>query len=151
MREIIIISALSIAFGGFGGYKIGMMRYNALKADFSDFREKSALLAAEAEKIARIEFSRLEKLREDGNLQYDEKIASLNADIKRLRTQRANSSYLPATTKASTSTNRVCFDRSKLDGALSAFGAGSAELIAEGDKQRIGLDTAKKWAQGLEK
>lgn len=150
MRELIIISAISIAFGAFGGYKIGMMRYNALKADFSDFKEKSALLAAEAEKNAKIESSRLENLREEANAAYTEKINNLNADIKRLRAQRTSSGYLPAATKAASSTNRICFDRSQLDRALSAFGDGAAGIIAEGDHYRIGLDTAKTWAQGLD-
>ena len=116
---------------------------NQVKAlgDAQDARTKSE----DAKNQKRKEQSDVEiaKVRRDRDLMYDA--------YRRLRDQRANSGsgsgLLPETSPGSESPERACFDRSRLDRALSRFDQGVTDLLERGDKAIDGLNSAKRWAQ----
>ena len=49
----------------------------------------------------------------------------------------------------SRSVDLACFDRAELEQALQRFDDGISGLIAEGDADAVGLNTARAWAGGI--
>lgn len=83
----------------------------------------------------------------------DEDLKASRADAaslaRRLRNARAASSYLPPASPGSASPSRAAFDRAELERAIQRLDAGVSGLIEEGDQARVGLDSAKRWAQDI--
>lgn len=102
-----------------------------------------------AEKKAKEQEAADRKRKETADVQIRNLRASLADARKRVRDHRNSpaGSLLPAPSPAAKHPERASFNRAELDRALRDFEAGIEGLIAEGDDSRVGLDTAKRWAQ----
>ena len=70
----------------------------------------------------------------------------LRADNKRLRSARASSSFVPATTTGASRPDLACFGRPELESALRTLDTEIQGLIEIGDEATVNLDMAKRWA-----
>ena len=115
-----LLIVVILAFGGWGAWEHA--RFLSVKAEYSDFREQAVTQALAQEK--------------QHNEQISVAMAERDASIARMRDNeiRFNSSFLPKTTGNS---ETACYDRSRLDAALSKFEEGIRELLTEGDEAII--------------
>lgn len=102
-----------------------------------------------AKKEAEAEAKADRQLKESSDREYQTAIASLRADVKRMRDDRARASFVPAAPAGSRSPDLACFDRADLDGALRRLDAGISGLIGEGDADAVGLNVGRRWAAGI--
>ena len=139
------VSALVIAV------LIGAVHYyksdrDVIQAQFDGYRETVRVQGelAKANKEAIMAKSQME----NSNVQMalDATLAAnkrLQLDAAKARSSRG---YLPpVSTSPSSSVSSTCFDRSKLESALSGFGNGVAALIDEGSNAIIIRDGWRKW------
>lgn len=73
--------------------------------------------------------------------------ADLTLTTDRLRVARAGSRYVPPAAPGAKRPDIAPFDRAELERAIRVFADEAAGIVEEGDKARIDLDTAKRWAQ----
>ena len=76
-------------------------------------------------------------------------IAGLNADIKRMRDDRARSRFVPAAPAGSRSVDLACFDRAELERTLRDFDTAIQGLVDQGSADAVGLNVARSWASGI--
>ena len=117
-----------------------------VKRDRDQIIASLKVAAAENDKRVKIAIAQAKKDKEKADENHKRVVARLQFDVKRLR-DNPPSSFLPPAPAGSTSPERASFNRAELDRALRSFEEGIEGLIAEGDDSRIGLDTAKRWAQ----
>lgn len=98
---------------------------------------------AEADKREADDKKAKEKADEE-NKRMSDNVAALNL---KLRNERAARSYVPAAAPGARRPDVAPFDRAELERAIQRLDGGVSGLIAEGDQARVGLDTARKWAQ----
>lgn len=103
---------------------------------------KQAGIAQEQARQNALQALRDLKKKERADENYDRRIARLNADLVRQRP-----SLLPAPSATAPSAATIAFDRAELDAALTRFVERVEGIAAEGEKARIGLDEARRWAQ----
>lgn len=141
--------ALGLAFGGSGAWWVQGQRLAATQARFDGFvgTVKAEGEAAQREAEAKAKADR--QLKESSDREYQTTIASLRADVKRMRDDRARASFVPAAPADSRSPGLACFDRADLDGALRRLDAGISGLIGEGDADAVGLNVGRRWAAGI--
>jgi hypothetical protein len=72
--------------------------------------------------------------------------ASLRVDLERVQ-RSAGRSIVPLGPPGARRPDLVTFDRAELDTALRRFTAGAGDLVGEGAKATVDLNTARKWAQ----
>ena len=101
------------------------------------------LLAEEAERKTKLIEKRTEQERIEANEQYNSDIASLNAELKRMRDSRA--SLLPAIAKATRDINEIRFQRAELDRAIQQFRAEIQGIAAKGAECEIEIKTLQNW------
>lgn len=127
------------------------LRIDKLKSEHEIFIQKTKsvgeIVQSKSDTITVIQ----EKAKEVADVDYKETIKRLNADNKRLRNERARTSYTPAATANSRSPDLACFDRTELEQAFRFLDAGISELIAEGDNSTLRLSIGMKWASDLQK
>lgn len=88
------------------------------------------------------------KKKELADENYENRIARLNASLKRLRD--SGGSLTPAAPAGAEHPDRITFDRALFDRALRDYEAEVEVLIGEGAASIEGLDTAKSWVKGRE-
>lgn len=120
-----------------------------VQAQFDGFKKtvEAEGKAAKAEADATVAKSQMETL----NVQTT--LASTLAANKRLLADaaraRASRGYLPTVPAGSAAANKpACFDRPKLDAALSGFGTAVAGLVGEGADATVFRDGWQRWYQG---
>ena len=110
--------------------------------------EAATVALGEAAKQRNAQIATADKLRkEQADAENNRTITSLRADNKRLRDERARSSYVPAAPAGSRSPEIACFNRANLERAIQQLDDRVSELFAEGDEGTVNLNTAKRWAQ----
>ena len=101
--------------------------------------EKTAALTIKANKLAKgLADAKIKALTRNN--------AALN---KRLLDARTSSGYVPPATPGTRDPERICFNRTKLDGALRRFDDEVDKLIERGDASRISLNGLKEWYKSL--
>ena len=139
------VAALVVGLGV--AVKVQTSRLEAVKTEYTKFKVEVEVLGEAAQKAADAQKAS-DKLRKEKADAYNKKVvADLNITVKRLRDERAGSSLLPPAPAGSRSPEIAAFNRAELDGALSSFVERTANLIAEGNKATVELDTAKAWAK----
>jgi len=141
--------ALGLAFGGSGAWWVQGQRLAATQARFDGFVGTVKAEGDAAKKLADATAAEDKRKKESSDHEYETRIASLTADVKRMRDDRARSRFVPAAPAGSRSVGLACFDRAELEQALQRFDDGISGLIAEGDAGAVGLNVARRWAAGI--
>ena len=141
--------ALGLAFGGSGAWWVQGQRLAATQARFDGFVGTVKAEGDAAKKLADATAAEDKRKKESSDHEYETRIASLTADVKRMRDDRARSRFVPAAPAGSRSVGLACFDRAELEQALQRFDDGISGLIAEGDADAVGLNVARSWASGI--
>ena len=102
-----------------------------------------------AKKLAEAAAAEDKRKKESSDHEYQTTIASLRADVKRMRDARAGSRFVPAAPAGSRRVDLACFDRAELERTLQQFDEAVTGLIAEGDADAVGLNVARRWAAGI--
>lgn len=137
--------ALGLAFGGSGAWWVQGQRLDAVKAFVATTKAEGEA----AKKLADATAAEDKRKKESSDHEYETTIASLRADVKRMRDDRARSRFVPAAPAGSRSVGLACFDRAELEQALQRFDDGISGIIAEGDAGAVGLNVARSWASGI--
>lgn len=106
------------------------------------------LLKDEAERKSKLIEKRTEQERKESEESYQNKLTSLNADVKRLRD--SSTSYLPAITKATRNIDRITFQRDKLNEAVERYTNRIQGLVAEGAECELKINELKDWWYNIE-
>jgi hypothetical protein len=129
------------------GLKVQTDRLRAVTAEYGQFKGgvEALGLAAEHEKAAK-EKSDKEK-KEKADAEHTQTIAALNADIKRLRVERARRSFVPGAATSAGRPGIACFDATELESAIRGLDQEVRGLVDQGSAAIVDLNTAKRWAQ----
>lgn len=138
--------ALGLGSGAGGAWWVQGLRLDAVQADYDGFVATTEAQGEAAKKLADAKVAEDKRNKESSDHEYQTTIARLDADVKRMRDDRARSSYLPAAPAGSRSPGVACFDRAELERTLQQFDNGISGLVAEGDADAIGLNVARAWA-----
>lgn len=142
-----LIILASAAFGAAKMHRWDEKRYDALDAEYKDFKDKVVREGAAAEAHAKAEKARFDKIKESVDRE-NLRLRSDNALLsKRLLDARSGQGYLPAPSPGAPNTNRITFDRDELESAIRRLDEGVSRVIEQGDAFRINLDTAILWAK----
>lgn len=129
---LVLIGVLSVL----GYYKADAAIANSTLANIK-------VLKDEAERKTKLIVKRTEQERIEANEQHDSDIASLNAELKRMRDSSA--SLLPAIAKATRYTNEIAFQRAELDRAIEEFREQIRGIAAKGAECEIEIKTLQNW------
>ena len=124
------------------------LQRDGIRAEYAEYRTKVATAAQAAAEAALKRTIEDEKRKEKVDVENLRLRADLDATTRRLRDARRDSSFVPPAAANAPSPANATFDRAKLERAIQQLDDGVQELIAEGDRAIVDLDTAKKW--GLE-
>ena len=141
--------ALGLAFGGSGAWWVQGLRLDAVQAKYDGFVATTKAQGEAAKKEAEAKAKADRQLKESSDHEYETTIASLRADVKRMRDDRARASFVPAAPAGSRSPGLACFDRADLEQALRRLDVGISGLIEEGDADAVGLNAGRRWAAGI--
>lgn len=141
--------ALGLASGAGGAWTIQGWRLDAVQAKFDGFVATTKGEGDAAEKLAKAKVAEDKRIKESSDHEYQTTIAGLTSDVKRMRDDRARSSYVPAAPAGSRSPGLACFDRSELEQALQRLDDEVSGLIGEGDADAVGLNVGRTWAADI--
>lgn len=146
---LVALFALGLSSGAGGAWWVQGLRLDAVKAEYAGFVATTKAQGEAAKKLAETAAAEDKRKKESSDHEYETTIASLRADVKRMRDDRARSRFVPAAPAGSRSVGLACFDRAELEQALQRFDDGISGLIAEGDAGAVGLNVARSWASGI--
>ena len=141
--------ALGLTTGTGGAWWVQGLRLDAVKAEYDGFVATVKAEGDAATKLADAKAAEDKRKKESSDHEYQTTIASLRADVKRMRDDRARSRFVPAAPAGSRSVGLACFDRADLERTLQQFDEAVTGLIAEGDADAVGLNVARSWASGI--
>lgn len=136
---------IGLSSGAGGAWWVQGLRLDAVQA----FVATTKAQGEAAKKLADATAAEDKRKKESSDHDYQTTIAGLNADIKRMRDDRARSRFVPAAPAGSRSVGLACFDRADLERTLQQFDEAVTGLIAEGDADAVGLNVARSWAAGI--
>ena len=137
--------ALGLSSGAGGAWWVQGLRLDAVQA----FVATTKAEGESAKKLADATAAEDKRKKESSDHEYQTTIASLRADVKRMRDARAGSRFVPAAPAGSRRVDLACFDRAELERTLQQFDEAVTGLIAEGDADAVGLNVARRWAAGI--
>ena len=88
--------ALGLAFGGSGAWWVQGLRLDAVQAEYDGFVAATKAQGEAAKKLADATAAEDKRKKESSDHEYETTIASLRADVKRMRDDRARSRFVPA-------------------------------------------------------
>ena len=141
--------ALGLSSGAGGAWWVQGLRLDTVKAEYAGFVATTKAEGEAAKKLADAKAAEDKRNKESSDHEYQTTIAGLNADIKRMRDDRARSRFVPAAPAGSRRVDLACFDRAELERTLQQFDEAITGLIAEGDADAVGLNVARSWASGI--
>jgi hypothetical protein len=140
---------LGLSSGAGGAWWLQGLRLDAVQAKYDGFVATVKAEGDAATKLAEATAAEDKRKKESSDHEYQATIAGLNADVKRMRDDRARSRFVPAAPAGSRSVGLACFDRADLERTLQQFDEAITGLIAEGDADAVGLNVARSWASGI--
>lgn len=138
-----------LASGAAPAWYVQGLRLDALQSKHDGFVATTKAQGEAAKKEAEAKAKADRQLKESSDHEYETTIASLRADVKRMRDDRARASFVPAAPAGSRSPGLACFDRADLEQALRRLDVGISGLIEEGDADAVGLNAGRRWAAGI--
>ncbi len=146
---LVALFALGLSSGAGGAWWVQGLRLDAVKAKYDGFVATVKAEGEAATKLAEATAAEDKRKKESSDHDYQTTIAGLNADIKRMRDDRARSRFVPAAPAGSRSVDLACFDRAELERTIRRLDSGVSGLIEQGDADAVGLNTARAWAGGI--
>lgn len=141
--------ALGLSSGAGGAWWVQGLRLDAVQAEYDGFVATTKAQGEATKKLADATAAEDKRKKESSDHEYQTTIASLRADVKRMRDARAGGRFVPAAPAGSRRVDLACFDRAELEQALQRFDAGIAGLFDEGDTDAVGLNVARSWAASI--
>lgn len=136
-----------IAVGAVPAWKYQQARLDAVQAKYDGFVATTKVIGEQAAKDAK-KVEAADKLKKEKSDAEFKVVSAANVALARkLREARSHSNYLPPAAATSSSPERACFQRTELESAIGRLDTGVSGIAEKGDAARIGLDTAKGWAQ----
>ena len=140
---------IGLSSGVGGAWWVQGLRLDAVQAKYDGFVATTKAQGEAAKKLADAQTAEDKRKKESSDHEYETTIASLRADVKRMRDDRARSRFVPAAPAGSRSVGLACFDRAELERTLQQFDEAVTGLIAEGDADAVGLNVARSWAGSI--
>ena len=141
--------ALGLAFGGSGAWWVQGQRLAATQARFDGFVGTVKAEGEAARKLADATAAEDKRKKESSDHEYQTTIASLRADVKRMRDARSGSRFVPAAPAGSRRVDLACFDRAELERTIRDFDTAIQGLVDQGSADAVGLNVARRWAAGI--
>ena len=139
----IIYGVVSVAiFSSFGWYVWQC-------EESKDFKDKAVMLAEQARDSAIATTMLYRQSKEKADAELKKLRAANNSLDQRLRDERARSRSLSRVAIDTSSPDTACFQREKLERAISGFVEGTATLVGRGQQAVGELGIAQDWAAGL--
>ena len=142
---ILWIAAGAFVSGAGGAWWVQGLRLDAVQA----FVATTKAQGEAAKKLAEATAAEDKRKKESSDHEYKLRIASLTADVSRLRDARAGSRFVPAAPAGSRRVDLACFDRAELERTIRDFDAAIQGLVDQGSADAVGLNTARAWAGGI--
>lgn len=140
---------LGLSSGAGGAWWVQGLRLDALQAKYDGFVETTKAEGEAAKKLAEAQAAEDKRKKESSDHEYETTIASLRADVKRMRDDRTRGRFVPAAPAGSRNPGIACFDRAELEQAIRRLDSGVSGLLEQGDADAVGLNTARAWAGGI--
>ena len=141
--------ALGLTFGGSGAWWVQGQRLAATQARFDGFVGTVKAQGEATKKLADATAAEDKRKKESSDHEYQTTIASLRADVKRMRDARAGSRFVPAAPAGSRRVDLACFDRAELERTIRDFDTAIQGLVDQGSADAVGLNVARRWAAGI--
>lgn len=141
--------ALGLSSGAGGAWWVQGLRLDAVQAKYDGFVATTKAEGEAAKKLAEAKAAEDKRKKESSDHEYETTIASLRADVKRMRDARAGSRIVPAAPAGSRNPGIACFDRAELEQALQQFDEAVTGLVEQGDADAVGLNVARSWAASI--
>lgn len=137
--------ALGLSSGAGGAWWVQGLRLDAVQA----FVATTKAQGKAAKMLADATAAEDKRKKESSDHEYQTTIASLRADVKRMRDARAGSRFVPAAPAGSRRVDLACFDRAELERTIRNFDSAIQGLVDQGSADAVGLNVARSWAAGI--
>lgn len=136
---------IGLSSGAGGAWWVQGLRLDAVQA----FVATTKAQGEAAKKLADATAAEDKRKKESSDHEYQTTIASLRADVKRMRDARAGSRFVPAAPAGSRRVDLACFDRAELERTIRDFDTAIQGLVDQGSADAVGLNVARSWAAGI--
>ena len=138
--------AFGLLTGGGAAWKVQGWRLEAVQTKFDAFVASTKAIGEQAQRDADKQQADDKRKKEESDAENKRTLADLRGTVKRLRDARAGGNFLPASTTASGSPDRACFDRTSLESAIRGLDTGVQSLVDKGGEAVVKLNSVKLWA-----
>ena len=140
---------IGLSSGAGGAWWVQGLRLDAVQAEYDGFVATIEAQGEAAKKLADATAAEDKRKKESSDHEYQTTIASLRADVKRMRDARAGSRFVPAAPAGSRRVDLACFDRAELERTIRDFDTAIQGLVDQGSADAVGLNVARSWAAGI--
>lgn len=138
-----------LASGAAPAWYVQGLRLDALQSKHDGFVATTKAQGEAAKKEAEAKAKADRQVKESSDREYQTNIASLRADVKRMRDARAGSRFVPAAPAGSRRVDLACFDRAELERTIRDFDTAIQGLVDQGSADAVGLNVARGWAASI--
>lgn len=146
---VIAAFVIGLSSGAGGAWWVQGLRLDAVQAEYDGFVATTKAQGEAAKKLADATAAEDKRKKESSDHEYQTTIASLRADVKRMRDARAGSRFVPAAPAGSRRVDLACFDRAELERTIRDFDTAIQGLVDQGSADAVGLNVARSWAAGI--
>lgn len=146
---VIAAFIIGLGSGGSAAWWVQGLRLDAVQAEYDGFVATTKAQGDAAKKLADATAAEDKRKKESSDHEYQTTIASLHADIKRMRDARAGGRFVPAAPAGSRRVDLACFDRAELERTIRDFDTAIQGLVDQGSADAVGLNVARRWAAGI--
>lgn len=146
---LVALFALGLSSGAGGAWWVQGLRLDAVKAEYAGFVATTKAQGEAAKKLADATAAEDKRNKESSDHEYETTIASLRADVKRMRDDRTRGRFVPAAPAGSRNPGIACFDRAELERTIRDFDTAIQGLVDQGSADAVGLNVARRWAAGI--
>ncbi len=146
---VIAAFVIGLSSGAVGAWWVQGLRLDAVQAEYDGFVAATKAQGKAAKKLADATAAEDKRKKESSDHEYQTTIASLRANVKRMRDARAGSSFVPAAPAGSRRVDLACFDRAELERTIRDFDTAIQGLVDQGSADAVGLNVARSWARGI--
>ncbi len=144
-----IAFVVGLSSGAGGAWWVQGLRLDTVKAEYAGFVAATKAEGEAAKKLADAKAAEDKRNKESSDHEYQTTIARLDADVKRMRDDRARSRFVPAAPAGSRRVDLACFDRAELERTIRDFDTAIQGLVDQGSADAVGLNVARSWAAGI--